>query len=154
MNQERTFKASRSKALLLTVGAVIFVWLAGLMKDARPLIAWTGIIFFGACAVAGIALLITGGARLRVDEDGFEMIGLFNRGNRYSWKELEAIRMAKIRGASVIAIDYKANHPRRSQVSRSLAGMDASIGNIYNAPLKEICAVLSEWHERYGRGAT
>ena len=78
------------------------------------------------------------------------MIGAFKR-SRFLWKDIESISMVKIRGASVIALDYKSGDPRRSQVSRSLAGMDAFIGNIYNVSLKDLCEVLKEWHGRHGR---
>ena len=81
------------------------------------------------------------------------MVGMFNR-SRFLWKDIASIRMVSIRGTSVIALDYKSSHPRRSQVSRSLAGMDATVGNIYNVPLKDLCAVLTEWHERYGSSGT
>lgn len=114
------------------------------------MIGWLTILFFGACALAGLALLVTGGASLRLSEEGIELVGALKR-TRFLWKDIESISMAKIRGASVIALNYRSGDPRRSQASRSLAGMDASIGNIYNVSLKELCAVFQEWHERYGR---
>ena len=150
MSQERVFRTSRTKALLLVAGAGLFVWGGIHMASSRPLIGWITVLFFGACAVAGVLLLATGGASLRLDEEGFEMIGAFKR-SRFLWKDIESISMAKIRGASVIALDYKSGDPRRSQVSRSLAGMDAFIGNIYNVSLKDLCEVLKEWHGRHGR---
>lgn len=153
MGQQRVFRASRAKALLLAVGSGLFVLAAVLIMDKHPVAAWAGVLLFGSCALAGAALLVTGGASLHLDESGFEMVGMFNR-SRFLWEEIASIRMANIRGASVIALDYKTGYPRRSQVSRSLAGMHATVGNIYNLPLKDLCAVLTEWHERYGGSAT
>jgi hypothetical protein len=133
---------------------MLFVLAALLVMDKHPLAAWAGVFLFGSFALVGAVLLVTGGASLRLDEQGFEMVGILNRSNRLLWRDIASIRMANLRGASVIALDYKTGHPRRSQVSRSLAGMDATVGNIYNVPLKELCAVLTEWHKRYGSGAT
>ena len=154
MAQQRVFRTSRAKALLLTVGSGLFVLAAMLVMDKHPVAAWAGVLLFGSFALGGAALLVTGGASLRLDQEGFEMVGMLNRSNRFLWKDIASIRMANVRGASVIALDYKSGHPRRSQVSRSLAGMDATVGNIYNVPLKELCSVLTEWHERYGNSAT
>ena len=150
MSRERVFRASKTKALLLIVGAGLFVWGGIFMTAIRPFTGWLVVLFFGACVVTGAVLLATGGASLSVDEEGFELAGVVKR-TRFLWKDIESIQMAKIRRASVIAINYKSGDPRRSQLSRSLAGMDAIIGNIYNVPLKELCAILNEWHEHYRR---
>ena len=152
MSQERVFRTSKAKALLLIVGAGLFVWGGIYMTTDRPFLGWLVVLLFGACALAGVALLVTGGASLRLDEEGFELVGALKR-SRFLWRDIESIHMAKIRGASVIALNYKSGDVRRSQVSRSLVGMDATIGNIYNVPLKDLCAELREWHERHD-GAT
>lgn len=149
MSTEKTFRTSQVKALLLLVGAGLFVWIGVFVAPSNPLIGWATAIFFGACALIGVLLLVKG-ASLRLDEEGFEMVGVF-KSSRFRWADIESIRMAKIRGTSVIALDYKDGHARRSQVSRSLAGMDASVGNIYNVSLNELCETLKEWHERHGR---
>lgn len=152
MRQEQVFRSSKVKTVLHVVGASLFVWGGIHMIASRPLIGWLAVLLFGACALAGIALLVTGGASIRLDKEGFELVGTFKR-SRILWKDIEAIHMAKIRGASVIALNYRSGDPRRSQVSRSLAGIDTAIGNIYNVPLKDLCATLKEWHERH-RSAT
>jgi len=149
MSREVVFKSSKWKALVLVVGAGLFVWAGFVMMSSRPLVGWAAVLFFGTCALMGVVLLLSGGASLHLDEEGFEMIGAFKR-TRFLWRDVESIRINKIRGASLIAIDYKSGHSRRSQVSRSFAGMDTTIGNVYNVSLKELCATLNEWHDRYG----
>jgi hypothetical protein len=152
MNNQKVFRTSRWKALLLLGGSALFTWGGMHMIGTRPLIGWATVLFFGACALIGAFVLVKGGAQLRLDEEGFEMIGALKR-SQFLWSDIESIRMAKIRGASVIALNYRKGDPRRSQVSRSLAGMDATIGNMYEVSLKELCEALNEWHERYRTAA-
>ncbi len=149
MTRPMIFRAKRSKVVLRIAGASIFVWVGFQIVGNRPLLGSVTMLLFGAAALAGAAGLLRGGASLRLDDEGFEIVGVLNR-SRFLWKDIDSIRMAKIRGASVIALDYKSGDPRRSQVSRSLTGMDATIGgNIYEVSLNEICPIMQEWHERY-----
>jgi len=115
------------------------------MVGDRPLIGWLSILFSGACALAGLALLLRGGSSLSLDEEGVEVVSILKR-KRFLWRDIESISMANIRGASLIVLNYRSGGPRRSQVSHSL-----TIGNIYSVSLKDLCTVLQEWHQRYGR---
>ena len=148
MKQEKVFKSSPWKALFYALGSSLFVFGGVLMVDDRPLLSWVVILLFGALALAFLLLLVKGGASLRLDDEGFEMVGVFKR-KRFRWKEIESISLAKIRGAQVIALDYKTGDTRGSRASRLLAGMDASIGDIYRVSLSDLCDVLNQWHERY-----
>ena len=93
-------------------------------------------------------LLVRGGASLRLDEEGFEVVGLLTR-SRLRWSDIESIRMGEIRGARVIALNFKRGHPGRSDVSRSLTGLDSTVGDIYNVSMDDLCETMKKWHERY-----
>ena len=149
MNREKIFKASRFKALLLFGVAGLFAWTGLHMTASQPLFGGATALLFGAIALIGALVLVKGGVTLRLDEEGVEMVGLFKT-SHFRWSDIESIRMAKIRGATVIALNYKSGGARRSQVSRSLTGMDAAVGNMYNISLKDLAETLIEWHERYG----
>jgi hypothetical protein len=149
MGNVRVFRTSRTKAFFLFAGSALFVWVGLYVAGSRPLLGWATAVFAGACTLLGLVTLVTGGASLRLDEQGFKIAGVL-RTSGFRWVDIESIRMAKIRGASIIALDYRKGDPRRSQVSRALAGMDATVGNIYGISIEDLCAVMKEWHERYG----
>lgn len=152
MGRHRVFEASKSKALLHTAGAGLFVLGGVSMMDERPLLGWFTTLLFGSFALISTVRLFSDAESLRLDEDGFEIAGIFKR-SRFRWRDVQSIRMATIQGISVIAVDCKNGVLHRSKVSRSLALMDAKIANIYDVPPKELCAILAEWHARHG-GAT
>jgi len=58
MNQERIFRTSRLKTLLLFIGAGVFAWGGFHMAAERPLIGWATTLFFGAGALVGGLLLV------------------------------------------------------------------------------------------------
>ena len=146
MNQEKVFKASRAKSLLLVIGSGLFVWAGIAMASSRPFLGWGTVLFFGACGLLGVMVLLKGGGSLQLDDDGFEIVGAF-KSSCYRWSDIESIRLAKIRGASVIALNYRKGDARRSQVSRSLTGMDATVGNIYNVSTNDLCETMKKWHK-------
>lgn len=153
MNHQLVFRTNKSKILLHTIGSGLLVLLGIHMLPSCPQSAWFVVIIFGLCTLSGVVRLFMNSVSLRLDEEGFESIGTFKR-TRFLWKDLESIRMGKIRTGkigyiSVISIDYKSGHPQQIQTSRLLTGMDAALTNIYNVPLNDLCRILQEWHELY-----
>ncbi len=140
------------KLFLLTLASVVFVLLGMFMIGRDPFMAWLCIVLFGAAGLRGLSLMATESPSLQLDRDGFEMWGLVKR-VRFRWADIESIRLTRVRHNQVIAISYRKGHPRRSSVSRSVGGMDASIGNVYETPLDALCKKMNEGHARYGRAA-
>lgn len=152
MNQEKTFEPCPGKLLLAVVGCGLFVLVGLSIGSANPLLDRATVLVFGVLGVIGLVKLMKGKGLLRLDQNGFEFDGVFKR-HRYRWMDIESISMVKIRGVSVIAFNFRKGDPRRSQISRSLAGMDGRLGNAYTVPLNEVCETMKEWHRRYA-GAT
>ena len=148
----RVVSTSTVKLSGALVGAAVCMWLGFLAINREPFTAWLVIIVCGVGALVVVALLLSGGSSLRLDQEGVEQVNMFRR-TRFLWKDIESINMTKTRGGSVIALNFKSGHPRHSEVSRSLVGIDAVLGNIYSVSLEELCAELQNWHQRYGKAS-
>jgi hypothetical protein len=149
MEHTQVFKASRWKSLLIGVGSALLALGSFMMTSAEPIVGWTGVVLFGIFALAGLAACVHGGASLVLDEDGFQMNGLFGP-KRERWFDIDSIGLVKVRGTQLIGLNYKIGDPRRSQVSRAMTGMDRAIGgSAYNVSTTDLCSTLEQWHARY-----
>lgn len=152
--QEKIFEPCPAKLLLAVVGCGLFVLAGLIIGSSSPWLARAAVLVFGTLGVIGLVKLVKGKGLLRLDQDGFEFDGIFNR-HRYRWKDIESISMTKIRGVSVLAFNFRKRHPRRSQFWRSLfgSGMDGTLGNGYTVPIQDVCETMKAWHQQYA-GAT
>lgn len=107
-NPERYFYASRTKALLLLVGSIAFVTIGWLMKEQKPFIGWLCVVFFGLGIPVTLIMLLPGVIYLRLDQDGIEMSSI-GRKNKIRWQDVESFKIGSIRGAKLIAINYRAS---------------------------------------------
>ena len=150
VKQDKIFEPCPAKLLLAVVGCIFFVLAGLIIENTNPWLSKAVVLLFGTFGVIGLVKLVKGKGLLRLDQHGFEFDGVFIR-HRYRWKDIESIRMMKIRGVSVLAFNFRKGHPRRSQFSRSLigGGMDGTLGNGYTVPLQDVCETMKEWHERY-----
>ena len=156
MADELTFHASRGKAALILLGAIAFVVIGYFMRLEKPFIGWACMIFFGLGIPVGLIMLFSPNSTyLRLDPEGFEM-GSFVKKSRTKWTDVAGFELASIRGAKMIAIIYAPHYEGQKigrAVSENLSGMEAAIGNAYNAPLAEVLKTLNEWRARYSRTA-
>lgn len=155
-NQELVFYASRTKAVLLLLGSIAFVAIGWWMKEQKPLIGWLCVLFFSLGVPAALVMFLPGVMYLRLDHDGFEMSSI-GRKNKIRWQDVESFKIASIRGAKMIAINYRPSFTDQKMaraVAGALAGMEGAIPNSYNVSLGELERVLNQWLERFGRVGT
>lgn len=88
---------------------------------------------------------------------GWSCIAFFGLGIPASllvkWSDIDAFRMASIRGAKMIAIDYSAEYTKQKAAraaASALAGMEGAIADHYSAPLEKVLQTLHEWKARHG----
>jgi hypothetical protein len=150
-NQELIYYASRTKALLLLIGSIAFVAIGWWMKEEEPLIGWLCVVFFGLGIPATLIMLLPGVMYLRLDPDGIEICTIGGK-NKIRWQDVESFKIVSIRGAKMIAINYRASFTEQKvarAVAGALFGMEGAIPNIYNVSLAELERVLNQWLERF-----
>jgi hypothetical protein len=148
---EVVFRASRKKAALVLAGSLCFVALGLWLSTEKPLIGWTCVALFSLGVPASSLMMRPNFMLLRLDPQGFEMVS-FKRRHKILWTDVDAFRIASIRGAKMIAITYRqdyAEHRASRAVAAMLSGMQGAIPNSYDAPLEEVARTLNEWRERY-----
>jgi hypothetical protein len=160
-NQELIYYASRTKALLLLIGSIAIVAIGWWVKEEKPLIGWLCVVLCGLYYIPAtlITMLLPRMMYLRLDPDGIEMCSIGYK-NKIRWQDVESFKIASfrgivsIRGAKMIAINYRASFTERKvarAVDRALSGMEGAIPNIYNVSLEELERVLNQWLERFGQ---
>jgi hypothetical protein len=119
MADELTFRASRGKAALILLGAIVFVAIGYFMRAEEPFMGWACMIFFGLGIPVGLIMLFSPNSTyLRLDPEGFEM-GSFVKKTRMKWTDVAGFELASIRGAKMIAIVYA--HTMRGRRSAALS---------------------------------
>ena len=145
------FRGSRSKALVLLVLSVGFVFLGWWLTMEHPVLGWLCVAFFGLGIPASLFMLRPNSTYLRLDADGLDVVSM-SRHLKLKWGDVDAFRMARIHGAKMIAIDYSAEYTRQKTgraVALALAGMEGAIADHYSVPLEQVLQTLTEWKARH-----
>jgi hypothetical protein len=154
MANELTFRASRSKGLLILMVSCGFVALGvWLISEGEQLYGWLSAGFFALGIPASLFMLLSPNSLyLRLDREGFEM-GSFIKKVRVRWTDVQGFEMRRMHHNNMIAIIY-AQHYEDQKIGRAVAstlsGMEGAIANNYDRPLDEILRTLDEWLGRYG----
>jgi hypothetical protein len=155
MNESLTFRASRSRGLVVLILSWCFVALGfWLIAEGERLFGWLCAGFFALGIPVGLIMLLYPNAMyLRLDREGFEM-GSFIKKVRIRWTDVQGFEMRRMHHNKMIAIIY-APHYNEQKIGRAVAstlsGMEGGIANSYNAPLDDILKILNEWQARHGR---
>jgi hypothetical protein len=160
MGNTLTFVASRRKALPVLIASICFVALGAWTASERPLLGWLMVAWFGLVILPllVLSLLPSMSMYLRLDEEGLEMVSLLRRYKlKLKWSDVADFRMRRslsTGGLKCIVIifhpEYKQRRGSRA-LAAALSGMEASIGNQYDATLEQILEALTAWRHRYGR---
>jgi len=110
---------SKLKALLLLIGALIFV-AAGLwfiINPATPqdsfdhrletkaiVAGYLSVVFFGICALAAVVMLVSNKPALIVDDEGIAITSAFGAPNFVSWFDIEKFEIGEIKNVTLIYI--------------------------------------------------
>ena len=155
MNESLTFRASRSKGLLVFILSWCFVALGfWLISEGERLFGWLSVGFFGLGIPVSLIMLLNPNAMyLRLDNEGFEM-GSFIKKVYIKWTDVDGFEMRRLHHNKMIAIIYAPHYNEQKfgrAVASTLSGMEGGIANNYDAPLDDILNTLNEWQARYGR---
>jgi len=148
-----TFNASRTRAALLFIGSAAFVALGVFIADSKPLLGWSGVLFFGLGMPIAVVMLLPGASYLRLDADGFETCALYRR-HKTGWSDVARFDMGTLQGREVIAITYSGHYVKQAfarKMARDLTGTEGAIENQYDVPLTDICIALRAWRQRFAQ---
>jgi hypothetical protein len=146
------FRGSVKKALLLLLISVGLVVLGAWASTERPVIGWLCIAFFSLGIPASLLMMRPGSTYLKLDADGIDIVNMSRR-FRLRWSEVDGFRMASVRGARMIAIDYSAEYTKQKAaraVASALSGMEGAIADHYTAPLEQVLETLNHWKAQHG----
>lgn len=139
--------------LLLVVGCCLVAGGVFTVAHGYRLYGWMAIVFFGIGVVFACAMFLPGGNSLRLTPEGMEIYSLFRK---------TSVRWADIREFSLVSVpvtlrtlvgwNFVASYPR-DRISRKtsafLAGVEAALPNSFGMSAESLCALLSEWRNKY-----
>ncbi|MDB6133595.1 MAG: hypothetical protein JWM59_1838 [Verrucomicrobiales bacterium] len=151
---------SRVKALILTIGSLLFV-AGGILilamdrhsqavEEAASARAkgWLGIVFFGGCALVGTWEIFDSRPRLIIDDQG-----VYDRTLRCGWipwSEILGARLMLVAGQPFIGLDLRdmeARIARSTRVQRALTAANQSLGySAWNLNLSQVDVDAKEVH--------
>jgi hypothetical protein len=142
---------SRTKILLLLVGALTFVALYAFLPDPDHQLPGWGGWFFGFCA-AVFAVLLLRPRKLTLDSEGFSVSGgLTRKPVTTQWQDVTGFFPLTIRvGSSMVGFNYCADakhKPRGARVSKRLAGADGGISGAWPCSAADLANRLNAYRE-------
>jgi hypothetical protein len=129
-----TLYVKRSRMLLYLGLAVIFVVGSVSAIPSRPDIAYLGIVFFGAGAVAFAVQLHPKSAYLHLTADGFVMRNLFRSMPMVAWRDVSRFFTVRMKGATMVAWNYApgyGEHGAGRAIAKAIAGAESALPDTY-----------------------
>ncbi|MDR7193501.1 PH domain-containing protein [Luteimonas terrae] len=139
------------KMLALLAISAGFVWMALVIGERHPLIAWLCGGFFGLCALVALVSLLPGANHLRLDAEGIELRSLF-RVTRWGWRDVVRFGPTRVGLHTMVGIDF-ADHveaaARLRRVNRGLTGFDGALPDTYAHKASALAAKLERWRQTH-----
>lgn len=140
------------KMLALLAISAGFVWVAAVIGDRHPIIAWLCGGFFGVCAVVALVSMLPGANHLQLDATGMQIRSLF-RTQHYRWRDIARLGPTRVGLHAMVGIDF-ADHvddaARLRRVNRSLTGYHGALPDTYGMNAAALAAHLDRWRLVHG----
>ncbi|AXQ30872.1 hypothetical protein D0B54_20260 [Solimonas sp. K1W22B-7] len=143
-------RGSRLNSLFVLFASLIFVFLGVMSLEDHPILAWSGIGFFGLGIPVGLIFLVRP-PELRLDSQGFQMVSLFKPAV-FTWAEVEGFYMTETSGTKMIGIVFSPDCEKLRRSRRwteAFTGVAGAVPDMYTRPASEICELLNEWRRRH-----
>ncbi len=142
-----TLYPKKSKIFGVLFLSSMFVAISVWMIKAEENFGWVGLVFFGLALLVGLLLLVTNRFYLRLTKEGFETRSIFK--TRFThWKEVDEFEVASMNRSLLVVFNYSSLHQkntRSKQLSRDVAGFEASISAMYGNSPQEMAALMNDW---------
>jgi hypothetical protein len=135
------------KMLALLAISAGFVWMALVIGERHPLLAWSCGGFFGLCGMVALVSLVPDANRLRLDADGLEIRSLF-RSTRYAWRDIARFGPTRVGLHTMVGLDFAAHVDeavRLRRVNRGLTGFDGALPDTYGRKAAALADHLERW---------
>ena len=126
-------RPSPLKWLVMVALSAGFVWMGVVIMGTHPLVAWSGIVFFGLCGAIGVLNLLPDASRLLVDDDGFEIRSLF-RASRVRWADVARLGTMRVGVNTLVGFDFVDGYrggDRLRRLNRNLSGFQGALPDTY-----------------------
>lgn len=142
-------RSSPWRWLRLTALSVAFTLVGWLMIASGDRAGWFPVIFFGLCALVGLASLALRG-RLELTPQGLSMVHLGRRHPALDWRHLSGFHVwSPTPGAKFVAFNYSGPGRmwtgRAARLARSIAGGNGSLPDTYGMRAEDLCRLLADW---------
>ena len=126
----------------LAIGAISagLAWIGSVIMPTHPGLAWSCIVFFGACAAAALLNLLPGGSRLLLDADGLEMVSLLRR-SRIHWADVARFGETRVGMQRLVAFDLvegRRGDERLQRINRRVSGFHGALPDTYRLDAGEL----------------
>lgn len=140
-------RPSRGRALRVLPIAVGFVLLGLWILPRAPVVGLLSIVFFGACGLIGLTLLVPGLHALEVGRAGF-LVRTPIRRRALTWSEVGAFDVRDVASQSFVVFDRRGAGPQSawSIANTWLTGANDALPGGYDA--HAVAALLNEHRER------
>lgn len=138
---------SRKGMLLLLSGCAAFVVAAFVAVPTRPVVAFSGIVFFGLGVVIALVHLLPNSSYLELDDKGFTTCTMFRK-SFVPWQDIaEFFPMTLQRPArSMVALRYAPGYTRHATARKlvsALAGAEGALPDTYGRSAEELAQLLN-----------
>ena len=126
-------RPSPLKWLAMVAISAAFVWIGVFIMGTHPVVAWSGIVFFGLCGAVGVLNLLPDASRLLVDDDGFEIRSLF-RASRVHWADVARFGTMRVGVNTLVGFDFVDGYrggDRLRRLNRNLSGFQGALPDTY-----------------------
>lgn len=143
-----TLRSSRKKTLLMLAGSLAFVAGGIWMAHDQPSTGYSGIIFFGLCAVTFGVQLLPNSSYLRLTAEGFTTCSLF-RCHTVRWQHVRTFGVGRIGLKKVVGWDPAADLPGVLKATKAISGYASTLPDTYGLRAEELAALLNRLRDEH-----
>ena len=141
---------------MVSAGSAVFAAIGVVMVANRDARGWLAIVFFGLCAVVGLAILVRP-SQLKIDDEGMTSVHLW-RSDRFEFSECSEFRSWKnpvARRQSLVVFDWNGvRNKRLARLSKGLSGCNSALPDTYGMTAESLALILNQRRAAMGRSQT
>jgi hypothetical protein len=136
---------SRRKWLGMIAGSAGFVIASIFIAGSNPIAALMGLLFFGACLLVGIVVLLPGSASLQLDKSGFVCTRFF-RTTAYRWNEVSDFDVWRFRTTKIVMFEVAKPHlTTLEKINRRLTGRNKGLPDTFGLTAEDLVELMTGW---------
>jgi hypothetical protein len=143
-----TLRSSRRKTLLMLAGSLVFVAGGIWLLHDQPSTGYSGIAFFGLCAVVFCVQLLPNSSYLRLTAEGFTTCTLF-RCHTVPWRHVRTFGVGRIGLKKVVGWDPAADLSGIVRATKAISGYASALPDTYGLRAEELAALLNRLRDEH-----